>query len=83
VTKREYKHNGRGRTVSLTYPLPEEQAEFEAALSGMKYRLAIEEFLEQSIRPRLKYQDLPAEQDRLLEELRAELLEDCEGLQLT
>ena len=80
MTKREYKHNGRVRTASLTYPLPEEREEFAAALHGMRYRVAIENFLEQAIRQRLKYQELSAKEDALLETLRAELLAECQGL---
>ncbi len=79
---RKYRHAEKCYSVSMTFPRPEEEEAFYTAFNGQGYRSAIEDFLEESIRHRLKYQDLPADQDQLLEALRTELLDHVDDLHL-
>lgn len=79
---RKYRKGVKYHSVSMTFPLPDEEEDFYNAFNGYHYRRAIQDFLEESIRQRLKYQNLPADQDQLLEALRTELLEHVEDLHL-
>lgn len=54
--------------------------EFKIASSGQKYWSAIWDTL-QFIRGKLKYEDLPDDQYKLLEEVRAKLVEDLDGME--
>jgi anaerobic ribonucleoside-triphosphate reductase len=56
--------------ATLTFNLPEERAEYEAAVNGQKYKDVIDEIL-QDIRKELKYNDkLTDEQTRMWEDFR-------------
>jgi hypothetical protein len=71
--------------VILSFPLPAEQAEFEAAWYGGRYRSAIHDLLWQSIRGRLRYPQTPpltAREMELLETIRQELLDNLDGIPL-
>jgi len=53
---------------------------YKLHLNGPKLRWAIDEFISESLRKRLKYGSLSEAQHRLITEIRDELLEAMEGL---
>jgi hypothetical protein len=85
MTKREYKHEGRVHSVTLTFPLPEEQAEFEAAWYGGRYQSVLHDLFEKSIRNRLKYPQTPPlteGEKQLLATIRQEVLDSLDDTPL-
>ena len=56
--------------ATLTYDLPDEQGEFDAALAGRKALLALWE-IDQRMRSLLKHGQPTADERRLAEEIRA------------
>lgn len=79
---RKYRHKDTCYSVSMTFPRPKEEEAFYTAFNGQGYRKAIEEFLEDSIRQRLKYAQVSAVERVLLETLRTELKEHVGDLHL-
>lgn len=61
--------------VVLEFDLPTEREEHEAALKGSAAIAAIQEFYNNSLRNRLKYQDLSDSDDKLLSEIKDELFQ--------
>ena len=56
----------------LEFNLPEEAEEYKNASNGMNAHIAISEFYNESLRKRLKYQDLPARVQVEVEKIREE-----------
>lgn len=61
-------------TATLTFTLPEEQEEFYFAAKGADWRCVLED-LDGYLRGRLKYEDLPQDADKALDEARQKLHE--------
>jgi hypothetical protein len=61
-------------TATLTFTLPEEQEEFYLAAKGSDWHIVVED-LDNYLRGRLKYEDLPPDADKALDEARQKLHE--------
>jgi hypothetical protein len=61
-------------TATLTFQLPDEQEEFYLAAKGADWRIVVED-MDAHLRSRLKYEDLPEEADKALDEARQKLHE--------
>jgi hypothetical protein len=59
-------------TATLTFTLPEEQEEFYLAAKGSDWRIVVED-MDAHLRARLKYEDLPEDVDKALDEARQHL----------
>jgi len=61
-------------TATLTFTLPEEQEEFYHAAKGADWRMVVED-MDAHLRSKLKYEDLPEDVDKALDEARQRLHE--------
>lgn len=59
--------------ATMSFSLPEEEAEHRAAMQGMDYKNAIEEF-DQFLRATIKHAGLPVDQESALRDARTRLL---------
>ncbi len=58
----------------LSFSIPQEQEEFELAQKGGKYKAVLED-LDNWLRSKLKYEDLPEQEDKTLNSVRNKLHE--------
>lgn len=66
----------------LEFTLPEESEEYMDALRGSRYHGVLQE-LDNHLRAKLKYEDLPSEQAKIYEEIRSKLVELCSDSDVT
>jgi hypothetical protein len=64
--------------ASLRFNLPEETTEHQTALDGSKWKAVVEQ-MDETLRQKLKYEDLTEEDDELIAEIREELRSLIEG----
>ncbi len=64
--------------ASLRFNLPEETTEHQTALDGWKWKVVVEQ-MDETLRQKLKYEDLTEEDDELIAEIREELRSLIEG----
>jgi hypothetical protein len=67
--------------AALYFRMPEEREEFYNAHNGVRYRIALTD-LDNWLRAKIKYEDLPQEKHDLYQEVRDKLYELLEGLEL-
>ncbi len=60
--------------ATLTFQLPEEADEFDLAYNGARLSVIIAD-LDNYLRSKIKYENLPEEQEKIYQEIRDKLLE--------
>ncbi len=68
--------------AKLEFELPEDREDFETAVKGVEYRVALSEFYTNTLRKRRKYGFTEATAEDMLEAITSEYLSFTEGLEV-